>query len=87
VIPHHVLTGFRSFEFAGKVHAGTMVGWVHKPAALIGERQVGRGGLIASTFRLFQDPALADPVAATLFDALVDLAAAISTEPRASNSD
>ena len=77
VIPHHVLAGFRSWEFGGPVHAGTVVGWVHKPAALIAERQVGRGGLVASTFRLFGDEALVDPVAASLFDALIAIAAAM----------
>ncbi len=82
VIPHHVMTGFKPWEFASAVHAGTMVGWVHKPATLIGERRVGRGGLVASTFRLFGDAPGADPVAATLFDALIGLASQMRVESR-----
>ncbi|NCT12777.1 MAG: glycoside hydrolase family 2 [Rhodobacterales bacterium] len=74
VIPHHVLTGFRAWDYAGQVHAATNVGWLHKPAVLIGERQVGRGALLATTFRLFTDPPGQDPVAAALFDAHVQAA-------------
>ena len=83
VIPHHVMTGFKVSDFAGPVHAGIVVGWVHKPAALIAERRVGRGGLVASTFRLFNDLALTDPVAAALFDALIDLAQTMPVETAA----
>ena len=71
VVPHHVMTGFRAWEFGGPVHAGLVVGWVHKPAVTIAERRVGKGGLVASTFRLMQDAPGDDPVAAALFDALV----------------
>ena len=80
VIPHHVMGGFKAWEFGGPVHAGIVVGWVHKPMALIAERRVGKGGLVASTFRLFNDAALQDPVAATLFDALIGLASATVTD-------
>lgn len=75
VVPHHVMTGFRTHEFAQAVHAGVVVGWVHKPAALIAERRVGRGGLVASTFRLCTDQPGVDPVASALWDALVSTAA------------
>lgn len=71
VVPHHLLTGFRPWEFGSTVHAGTVVGWVHKPAAIIGEKRVGRGGVVATTFRLLREAPGADPVAAALFDALV----------------
>jgi hypothetical protein len=71
VIPLHVMTGFRGWEYGGPVHAGIVVGWVHKPAALIAERRVGRGGLVASTFRLCGYPPGDDPVASALFDALI----------------
>lgn len=71
VVPHHLLTGFRPWEFGNNVHAGTVVGWVHKPAAIIGEKRVGRGGVVATTFRLTREAPGADPVAAALFDALV----------------
>jgi hypothetical protein len=83
VVPHHVMTGFRAWEFGGPVHAGLVVGWVHKPAALIAERRVGRGGLVATTFRLMSDPPGADPVAAALFDAIVVTGLEQATEPSA----
>ena len=75
VVPHHVLGGFSGWEFGGPVHAGIVVGWVHKPAALIAERRVGRGGLVANTFRLTGSAPGTDPVADALFDRLVKLAA------------
>lgn len=81
VIPHHVLTGFRTWEFGGPVHSGVVVGWCHKPAALIAERRIGRGALVATTFRLFAEAAGQDPVALTLTDALVALASVQITEP------
>jgi hypothetical protein len=74
VVPHHLLTGFRPWEFGSNVHAGTVVGWVHKAAVIIGERRVGRGGVVATTFRLTREAPGADPVAAALFDALVQTA-------------
>ncbi len=80
VVPHHVMGGFRTWEYGGPVHAGIVVGWVHKPAALIAERRVGRGGLVASTFRLLTEDAGADPVAGYLFDALVRLASQIEVD-------
>jgi hypothetical protein len=80
VVPHHVMGGVRAWEYAGAVHSGTMVGWVQKPAALIAERRVGRGVVIASTFRLCVDEPGADPVAGALFDALVMTAATADAE-------
>ncbi|NMN69019.1 sugar-binding domain-containing protein [Rhizobium sp. 57MFTsu3.2] len=71
VVPHHVMTGFRTFEYAGPVHGGLVIGWVHKPAVTIAERRVGRGNLVATTFRLTSHPAGTDPVAAALFDAMI----------------
>ncbi len=80
VVPHHVMTGFRNWEGAGPVHAGLVVGWVQKPAALIVERRIGRGGMVASTFRLFTEAPGADPLAETLFDRLVRLAATMAVD-------
>ncbi len=80
VVPFHVMTGFRSWEFGGAIHAGLVVGWVHKPAATIAERRVGKGGLVASTFRLLRDAPGDDPVAAALFDALIQTALQINIE-------
>ena len=71
VVPLHVMTGFRSWEFGGNVHAGLVLGWVHKPAATIAERRVGKGKVLVTTFRLLRDAPGDDPVAAELFDALV----------------
>jgi len=71
VVPHHLLTNFRPWEFGNNVHAGMVCGWVHKPAAIVGEKRVGRGGVVATTFRLTREAPGADPVAAALFDALV----------------
>lgn len=75
VVPLHVMGGFSGWEFGGPVHAGLVVGWVHKPAALIAERAVGKGALVASTFRLTGAAPGADPVADGLFDRLLRLAA------------
>ncbi|GHC65238.1 glycoside hydrolase family 2 protein [Neogemmobacter tilapiae] len=75
IIPHHVMTGFRTHEYAGAVHSGVVVGWVQKPAALIAERRVGKGLLVASTFRLCTDAPGVDPLASALWDALVQTAA------------
>ena len=80
VAPHHVMTGFRNWEYGGPVHAAIVVGWVHKPAALIAERRVGKGGLVATTFRLLTEAASEDPVAGYLFDALTRLTSDIRTE-------
>jgi hypothetical protein len=76
VIPHQVLTHQRSWEFRGRVHSGTVVGWVHRPAAFVIEKRLGRGKLVISTFRLMQDAFDADPTATALWDGLIDLALA-----------
>ena len=81
VVPHHVLTGLRSAEFEGPVASGLVVGWVHKPAALIASRRVGRGGVLVSTFRLFTDAPGVDPVATTLLYALIATAAEFPVDP------
>lgn len=87
VVPHHVLTGFRTWEFGGPVLSGVVVGWIHKPAALISERRVGRGGVVVSTFRLFQDAPGQDPVATTLLTALLETTAQMAVEgPKAEYS-
>lgn len=76
VIPHQVLTHQRSWEYRGRVHAGTVVGWVHRPAAFVIEKRLGKGKLVISTFRLMRDPFDADPTATALWDGLIDLALA-----------
>ncbi len=74
VVPEVVLTGFQPWEYESRVHAGVVVGWVHKPAATIGERWFGAGKLVATTFRLTRDAPGVDPVAATLLHALIECA-------------
>jgi hypothetical protein len=74
VVPHQVMTGFRPWEFHGRVHAGLVVGWVHKPSAFIIEKRLGRGKLVATTFRLQNEAAHGDPVAEALYDGLLQLA-------------
>jgi hypothetical protein len=76
VIPHHVLTGFRPWEFESRVHAGVFVGWAHKPAAIVAERPFGKGKLVMSTFRLREDAPGFDPVASYLAEALLRTALA-----------
>jgi hypothetical protein len=74
VIPVYVLVGFRDWDFRSLVHAGIVVGWVHKPAVMIGERYYGKGRAVLNTFRL-DDAALGtDPTAIALFDGLIELA-------------
>ena len=76
VIPHFVLTGLRLWEYEARVHSGVTVGWVHKPAAYVVEKPFGRGKVVASAFRLFNDDPGVDPVATVLLDALIECAAA-----------
>ena len=75
VVPHHLMVGFRPWEFHGRVHAGVVVGWVHKPATIIFEKRLGRGKLVATTFRLDSETPDADPVATALYDGLLALTA------------
>ena len=71
VAPRHVLTGFRTWEYEARVHAAVVVGWVHKPAAIVGERPFGEGRMMATTFRLTLDAPDRDPVAGSLMRALI----------------
>jgi hypothetical protein len=78
VIPHDVLTGFRPWEYDGRVHSGVVVGWVHKPAAFLVTKGFGRGKLTATTFRVADDPPGFCPTATALLDAML-----AATAPRA----
>ncbi|MDX7951176.1 glycoside hydrolase family 2 TIM barrel-domain containing protein [Lichenihabitans sp. Uapishka_5] len=82
VVPHHVLTGLQPWEWETRVQAGVVVGWAHKPAATLCERPFGAGRLVATTFRLMEDPAGQDPVAATLMRAIIETAASPSHAAR-----
>ncbi|MCW1920276.1 hypothetical protein NX862_16065 [Rhodobacter sp. KR11] len=68
VVPRHIMHGWAQWEFAGPVISAVVVGWVHKPAVMIGRRKVGEGDMLASTYRLMGAD---DPLADALFDALV----------------
>lgn len=74
VVPQQLMVGFRPWEFHGRVHSGVVVGWVHKPGAFIIEKRLGRGKLVATTFRLNAEAPDADPVATALYDGLLALA-------------
>ena len=62
--------------FRSGVHAGMVVGWVHKPAALLVERAYGLGRVVTTTFRLLDDAPGVDPTATALLDGLVEVALA-----------
>jgi len=76
VLPTHVIAGCNLLDFQARVHAGLVIGWIHKPVALTVERRYGKGRLVVSTFRLFRDPPGADPTATVLLDSLMALALA-----------
>lgn len=52
--PDHVINGLSPRDFAGDVHAGLFVGWIHHAVALVAERRFGGGRLLISTFRLLE---------------------------------
>jgi hypothetical protein len=76
VLPDYVISGCNLLDFQARVHAGLVVGWIHKPVALAVERGYGNGRFVASTFRLFRDEPGADPTATVLLDSLLTLASA-----------
>jgi len=73
IIPEYNILGFRQWDFQNFVHAGQFVGWIHKPAAWIGERKYGQGHLVISTFRLNQACLDNNPVALNLLQGLINL--------------
>jgi hypothetical protein len=79
VIPSHVISGCNLMDFQSRVHAGLVVGWLHKPVALSVERPYGKGRVLVSTFRLFRDRPGEDPAATTLLDLLVAQALGIKS--------
>ena len=68
--PEVVLVGLTPRDFARRVHAGLFVGWVHHVVALVAERPVGRGNLMACTFRI-REHLDAHPVATTFMDDMI----------------
>jgi hypothetical protein len=73
ILPRHVIGGCNLLDFQARVHAGIVVGWIHKAAALLVQRAYGKGRMAATTFRLFDAAAAADPVATVLTQRLIDL--------------
>ncbi len=73
VLPSLIITGCNLLDFHSRVHAGVVVGWIHRPAALIVERPYGKGCVLTSTLRLFRDPPEADPTATKLIDGLLQM--------------
>jgi hypothetical protein len=49
----------------------SIVGWVHKPAAFVIEKRLGRGKLVATTFRLDEEAPAVDPLATAVYDGLL----------------
>lgn len=63
--PDAVLVGLLPRDFATRVHAGLFVGWVHHVVALVAERSVDQGRVLASTFRL-REHLVSHPVATVM---------------------
>ena len=78
--PELVIRNFSARDFAFNVYAGMFVGWLHKPVPTIARRQVGRGEVLVSTFRLTKNLET-NPLAMCLFAELVKLARAPQTDP------
>jgi hypothetical protein len=77
-----VISGCNLLDFQARVHAGLVVGWIHKPVALTIERGYGKGRLLASTFRLFRDSPGADPTATVLLGSLLQTLVASMARPK-----
>ena len=76
VIPDYVIAGLMPLDFEANVHAGLLLGWVHKVVALAATMPTGRGQMVVTTFRLLQDAPGVDPVATTLLRGLIATALA-----------
>jgi hypothetical protein len=74
VYPRRIINNCNALDSHARVHAGLVVGWIHKAAALIVEGRYGAGRFALSTFRLFEDAPGADPTATLLTDALIETA-------------
>jgi hypothetical protein len=74
VLPAYVISGCNLLDFQARVHAGLVVGWVHKAVAITVERAYGRGHFVTSTFRLLRDPPGTDPIATLLLQSHINLA-------------
>jgi hypothetical protein len=70
ITPDHVICEVKPEEFATNVHAGIFVGWLRQNAALVGERRIGEGRLMISTFQLSAN-LKTNPLAAIMFHDMV----------------
>ena len=70
LVPHHVLTGFRSAAFGGLVDAGMAVAWIHKAAGFTKRSFLGQGWMTVSTFDMTSSASSQNPLAAHLLLAL-----------------
>jgi hypothetical protein len=69
--PDHIINGLSPRDFAGDVHAGLFVGWLHHAVALVAERRFGNGRLLISTFRL-REHLSRHPVAAIMLRDMIE---------------
>ena len=75
VIGSYVVTGVRSSAFAARAYGGSFVGWVHNVGASVLRLPLGAGVAILTTYELFEESPLRDPVATALTGSLLELAA------------
>lgn len=72
ILPNNVLLGSSLDDFHQAVLAGMFVGWVHRPAATLVQRRLGRGLATISTLNLLE-PAIEDhPIARHILDRILD---------------
>jgi glycosyl hydrolase family 2 len=79
--PETVIVGLNPRDFAGNVHSGLFVGWVHHIVALVAERPIDRGRLMICTYRL-RDHLGTHPVATIMMrDMIARMANVTTSEP------
>ena len=69
--PETVIVGLSPRDFAGSVHSGLFVGWVHHIVALVAERPIDRGRLMICTYRL-RDHLGTHPVATVMMRDMIE---------------
>ena len=74
--PEHVIHGVHPYYYQTDVHSGLFLGWIQKAVALVSERNIGRGKLMISTYRL-EDHLTKHPVADVLVRDLLARVAAM----------
>ncbi|HUR95414.1 MAG TPA: glycoside hydrolase family 2 TIM barrel-domain containing protein [Gemmatimonadales bacterium] len=69
--PETVIVGLSPRDFAGNVHSGLFVGWVHHIVALVAERPIDQGRLMVCTYRL-RDHLGTHPVATIMMRDMIE---------------